>query len=503
MQIPFLGPTYPARSLNIAADRCINFYPEVGPQDSKGAPNPNGGVIALIGTPGSVLAFTVAGTVIRGMHVFNNLLYFVAGNTLYSVDSVGTVSSSLGTLATSSGRVSIIDNGMSAGLNLITGQVANQLYIVDGTNAGYIYDILSSTFTATTGGRTATFLLGYFITNTPGSRNVISSDSLNGLTFEALAYSSIIDSSDNVQCVINLNDQLWIIKEFHAQIWTGNGQPTSLSFPFSQIPGTTIDYGTPAPDSVARADQALFYVASARQGDSGKFAGIVMVQGNTPQIISPPAINYQISQFGDISDAFGFCRVHEGHSFYVVTFPSAYPFGNSALGATFVYDRSTQLWHEWSSYLQPYQIGRHKANCYAYFAGKEYFGDFSTGNIYELSSNYYQDSSEPIVSMRVCQHQYNSQDLDNIFINRLQVDMETGVGDLGLLNQTGIDPMSGLSWSNDGGHTFGNDYLGSIGKVGKYKTRLMWRRLGYARDRVFKLTISDPVKKVITGAFVK
>jgi hypothetical protein len=80
--------------------------------------------------------------------------------------------------------------------------------------------------------------------------------------------------------------------------------------------------------------------------------------------------------------------------------------------------------------------------------------------------------------------------------------METGVGDSGVLTQTGINPQALLSWSNDGGHTYGNEYLSSVGAVGLFKTRLLWRRLGYSRDRVFNLTISDPIKKVITGAYV-
>jgi len=491
-QTLFLGPTYPARSNNIAADRCVNFFPEVGPSDSQGQQS-DAGVIALIGTPGSKLAFSVAASVIRGMHVFNNLLYFVAGDKLYSVDSNGLVSAALGTLATSTGRVTIIDNGIAA-----SGAGGNQLYIVDGTGTGYIYDVLTTTFSTTTGGVKATYLDGYFITNVPGSMVAKASDAFDGTTFESLSYQAVLGSSDNLQCVTNLNNQLWMIKEFNSQIWANNGTSPNLGFPFSLIPGTTIDYGTPAPDSVVRGDQALFMVANARQGDIGKFAGIVMIQGNSPQIVSPPAINYQISQYPDITDAFGFYRVHEGHSFYVVTFPSA----NDGLGATFVYDRSTGLFHEWASYLDPFQIGRHKSNCYSYFAGKEYFGDSSTGNIYELSSNYFDEGGEPIVSMRISQHQADRRDKTNIFITRLHVDMETGVGDSNVLLQTGIDPQAMLSWSNDAGHTYGNDYLASIGKVGNYKLRLIWRRLGYARDRVFKLTISDPVKKVITGVFV-
>ena len=39
-----------------------------------------------------------------------------------------------------------------------------------------------------------------------------------------------------------------------------------------------------------------------------------------------------------------------------------------------------------------------------------------------------------------------------------------------------------------------------MGKIGKYLTRVFWQRLGRARDWVFELVITDPVKVVIINA---
>jgi alpha-tubulin suppressor-like RCC1 family protein len=61
-------------------------------------------------------------------------------------------------------------------------------------------------------------------------------------------------------------------------------------------------------------------------------------------------------------------------------------------------------------------------------------------------------------------------------------------------------PQAYLSWSDDGGYTWSSDYAVSIGLLGQYKTRAIWRRLGYSRDRVFRVTIANAVKKVIVGA---
>ena len=62
------------------------------------------------------------------------------------------------------------------------------------------------------------------------------------------------------------------------------------------------------------------------------------------------------------------------------------------------------------------------------------------------------------------------------------------------------DPQAMLEWSDDGGHTWSNEHWVSIGKIGEYKNRAIWRRLGRSRERIFRVTITDPVKRVIIGA---
>jgi hypothetical protein len=60
-----------------------------------------------------------------------------------------------------------------------------------------------------------------------------------------------------------------------------------------------------------------------------------------------------------------------------------------------------------------------------------------------------------------------------------------------------------LRWSNDGGSTWSKEYWVGIGQMGKYRNRAIWRRLGQARDRVFEVSITDPVNVVIIAANLK
>lgn len=59
-----------------------------------------------------------------------------------------------------------------------------------------------------------------------------------------------------------------------------------------------------------------------------------------------------------------------------------------------------------------------------------------------------------------------------------------------------------LEWSDDRGHTWSNPVSISLGGVGGYITSLQWRRLGYARDRVFRLTWSAALPTALQGAWI-
>ena len=570
MQINFLGQTYSARSKSIDCQRSINFYPEVNPQDSKS-------VMSLVGTPG-LNFFTTAAAIIRGAHIFNGVMFVVAGNTLYSISISGVLSSPLGTLGTSTGRVSMADNGIqSAGVG------GNQLCIVDGV-AGYIYDVSTSTFSVISsafppGGATqVTYIDGYFVVIGTNSMNAFASNLYDGTTWNGLATSPISGAPDFLRAVVNSHQQLFFMKEYTSEIWYDAAVPTTQGFPFARVSGAIIDYGIIAPFTLIRAENTLFWLASQRNNDVGEFVGIAMLNGYQPQIISPPAITYQISQMAAINDAVSYSYSEGGHTFVVFVFPT----GN----ATYAYDTTTGMWHERSSYPGSglYVIGRHIGDCYCFFNNKHYVSDYRNGNIYEMSSAFLDDNGNPIISTRVAQHIFDKGEYDYAFFSRLQIDMETGGGlpvagfnqntctisianpavivaanhgfninDAVVFTTTGALPtglainttyyviaagyttgqfevsavlggaavvtsgsQSGvhsvststdaqivLSWSDDGGNTWSSDYPASMGKIGNYNARALWRRLGYSRDRVFRISIANRIKKIIVGASVE
>lgn len=143
------------------------------------------------------------------------------------------------------------------------------------------------------------------------------------------------------------------------------------------------------------------------------------------------------------------------------------------------------------------QFPRHFGNCYAYAFGKHLIGDCSSGGVYEMRTDVYTDDGNQIISFRQTPILYDKNDNQNVFIHRLEVELEAGTA-----NEDVENPQISLQWSKDG-KVWSNEYARGMGKVGQYTRRVIWERLGRARDRIFLIKITDAVKRIIVGATVK
>jgi len=88
-----------------------------------------------------------------------------------------------------------------------------------------------------------------------------------------------------------------------------------------------------------------------------------------------------------------------------------------------------------------------------------------------------------LVRMRVSPNEVTPS-RDRQFFAEFVADLTTGE------SPQGAEYYAELSYSNDGGKTWGNWIARSVGKVGEYFPRLLWTRLGMARDRVWRLRYS-------------
>ena len=253
----------------------------------------------------------------------------------------------------------------------------------------------------------------------------------------------------------------------------------AASFPFSAVPGGTIDYGCAAPWSVAKGGNSLFWLSKSRRG------GVVVVEGNLSGQVRPVSdrqLEREFGAFAVVADAHGFIYDLDGHTFYQLTFPTE--------GKTYCYDASTGFWADRTS---P-GLTRDRAVGHVFFAGRHLVGDFASGAIYEIDRQNHDRSWRR--RFQVLHDQGRM-----LFYRRLELNYERGTANAA---GGGSDPVVWLRQSNDGGRTFGNESYRNTGAIGEYRARAVWSgpSLSAARDKTFEIGSNEPVETVILGAYV-
>lgn len=470
MKSPILGSAYVARSVNAADARMVNLFPEIVPEAGKEP-------AFLNRAPGLKLLATVGSGPIRGVWAFSpddNTAFVVSGSQLYKINE--TYTATLIGNVSNTGPVSMADNG-------------TQLFIAcDGPS--YIYNNTTNAFGPIIdpdfpGAVTVCYLDGYFVFNEPNSQKMWITSLFDGTSIDPLEFASAEGSPDGLTAVASNFREVWAFGTNSVEVWYNSG---ATDFPLQRIQGAFNELGLAAPYSVAKMDNGLFWLGRDRRGQ-----GIVYrANGYLGQRISTHAVEWQIQQYEDMTDAIAYTYQQDGHSFYVLVFPTA--------NATWVYDVSTQAWHERAGFVNG-EFTRHRGNCQMSFQGKPVIGDFENGNIYAFDLDNFSDNGSTQKWLRSWRALPTGQNnLKRTSQHSLQLDIESGVG---LNSGQGSDPEVMLRWSDDGGHTWSNEHWSKLGKIGQFYRRVFWRRLGMTlklRDRVYELSGTDPVKISIMGA---
>ena len=341
--------------------------------------------------------------------------------------------------------------------------------------------VIPSTDGAFQGANVVDIIDNYFIYNKPNTQQWAASNILSPVTY-GLSFASKFTGPDNLVSIIASNGQVFLLGDTTTEVWSDVG---TFPFPFQRIPGSSSQHGVAAQFSVAKLGNSFAYLSKNNRGQ----AEIVQMNGYFPQRISTHAVeNTLVNKY--IEDAVAYTYQQEGHEVYVLSFPT--------LDLTWCYDLSTQMWHKWLWVDSNNVYHRHRSNCQANFQDMVLVGDWQNGNIYELDPNNYTDNGGEIRRLRRCPHLVT--DLQRQYFDEMQIQFQPGVG---LSTGQGKNPQAMLRWSNDGGSTWSNEHWVSIGKIGKYQNRAIWRRLGWSRDRIFEVSVSDPIKAVIISANLK
>ncbi len=329
---------------------------------------------------------------------------------------------------------------------------------------------------------TIAFLDSYFIVNQNDTGKFYISGVNDGTSWAALDFASAESSPDKLKRVIQAVGQLWLQGDDSTEIWTNTG---ASSFPFQRISGAKMTVGILAPATSIEVDNSLLWVGSTREG-----SGIVYrAQGFTPIRISTTPIELLIAKATDPANMRSFTYQQAGHLFYVIT--------GGGLETSLVYDLTTKLWHERAYMNSEGNFETHLGCCAMRAFDKILVGDKNVGNLYVLDQETYSDNESPLVSERVYTHL--SDEDKRIRYNKLVIFLESGIG---LQSGQGSDPVIDLQLSKDGARTWSDIFTASMGKVGEYKTKVAFRRLGVAEQMTFKIRITDPVKRILIGSYL-
>ena len=474
--VPWVTETYPHRSTNVSPCRTINLYTEIVKQPESKAQS------ILIGTPGTTEAWdlsAIATGTVRGMYyALNGRMFVVVGGDVIELPNPnGSSEISEPTLrlevANSAATVSIVDNGRYL---VIADSQTLQLFNMD-TNeavAPDVFEIENPIMVA--------FLNDRVICINNTSQFFWSELGLDGvLEWDALSFSTPLSPADKIISMAKRQGDLWFFSENGFSVWRIDTNPDQ---PFSKVGGSSNQIGCGAAYSVAEIADQVFWLGSSTAGKDQVF----MSNGYGAQRISNHAIEHLITSSAEYSTStVSFTYQQEGHTFYVLNLIDA--------NKTLVYDLATGQWHERATRDPSTNTLNRWTSLYSVYAfGKVYVGNSTAPSILELDLDKY-DEYDGRAIVRIHEGPVLWKNMTRAVHQEFRVDMETGTG-----LQTGqgsVSPKAMLQYSDDSGHTWSSELWTSIGAIGEYATTVAWRRLGAASNRVYRLTISDPIKVVI------
>jgi hypothetical protein len=282
MDLGFVGPAYTAANPDQDAQELINWMLE------KSTSEKSKETYTLLGTPGLVQKVAAAtGGEVRGgwelpgelqaLWVIGNGVYLMTCTPATVLTQAGLSISKVGTMASSAGQVCIRDNG--------AGGIA---VIVDGTSAGYVYNIKNQTLNpildqAFYGSDRISFIDGWLVFNKPGTQIFYTSPVYwNGTDPLDATYFALKDSSsDNLVTHTDSLRELWLIGERTSEIWYDAG---NTAFPFSRLQGVSLQIGCAAKHSLCKFGKGLIWLARSERGQNV----VVATEGYSHQALQCP-----------------------------------------------------------------------------------------------------------------------------------------------------------------------------------------------------------------------
>ena len=318
------------------------------------------------------------------------------------------------------------------------------------------------------------FMDGYFI-GSYGDGTLQASD-LNDITINALNKTKAQSKPGGLTRCLMFNGQLVALGPAFGEVYSNTAQPTGFPFTRSYV----LQRGLLGPYAIAGQEDgfgsALIWVADDNS--------VVQANGTpNPLKISPPDLDRLIAGVVDKTTLEASVYISQGHPKWVIKCPTF----------CWEFDLGSQKWNERKSYLQT--TWRAVGGCYAF--GQWLVGDTQGGRLLKIDATARDEFGSPLVMQLDSGPVVGFPSLTKVGL--ASFNFVTGVGIATGTDPIATDPSVGISWSNDGGITYGNEFIRKLGRQAT-DSRIMMLRTGMTstHGRRWRLKISDP----IYGAFL-
>ncbi len=450
MQLPFTNGFYKSRSKPLSSQQCVNWHP----QDHT---IPSLSQSSLFTTPGIVEMVSGLDGQGRGLHVWNNVLYAVYGNSLYRIsrtilpDGESTFSSTY--IGPISGDIDVIMVSLKNQMCILvpdTGATTTgNAYIYDGSS---LTDITSeSNFLSPAISVVA--IDSYFVFAQYNTRFIFHSNLNDGTTFNAVDAWEVQQYPSNKGLVVYQNNLYASGESVTVPFYNAD----ELEFSFRPNPGAVYDFGLAGQYAVSLFRGSFVFVGSGENAERS----VWLFNGGQPEKISDEPLDFIIQN--QTPEDLQSCRLQR-HSQNGAEFICLY-----IADYCFVYDLVSGRWHErrskiniGSSLIDSQWRAQHIAQAY----NKVFVSDSNTGLLGELVDEIGTEYGTPMHRFFITQPFLELG--RRLRVYAIEVYMDVGKGD---------DNMQ-LSWSDDGGFTWSETLSRGMGAAGEYGRRVVFNRLG-------------------------
>lgn len=285
------------------------------------------------------------------------------------------------------------------------------------------------------------YIDGYFVATSADSserQRFYISALKDGTVWAALDFEEADAEPDIITSMVVQHNELWMFGQNGTMPYFNSG---NADFPLEPIKGQFMEGGCGAQASAIKVGGTLIWMGHEVSG-----RGVVWrADGYRLSRISTYAIEEAIRSYSGspagITDAVAWSYQDQGHIFYVLCFPTA--------GKTWVYDLSTELWHE-RMFLSGSSETAHLGICHVFawwettpFRGKHLVGARNSGIVYEMNDTFYDDNGATIRRIRRAPHLHGNG--KRVFYSYIEVGLEVGLATNQRLN---------LRYSDTAGKTY-------------------------------------------------